>query len=68
MNDRDRLVLDAIKRAPLTGYVFAELPRCERCGSADVVAVRGKVDQGDGSVLRHSRCRACDHRFKIIYE
>lgn len=47
--------------------IYIERPRCPACLSTDV-KVYGTLDQGDGSLLRYTRCRACKTKFKVIAE
>ena len=47
--------------------VFITRARCPACGSADLQTIRSE-DQGDGSTLRRTFCRACFHKFRVIVE
>ena len=47
--------------------VIVERPRCPRCQSANLLTIRSQ-DQGDGSVLRKTRCRRCSYRFDVVIE
>lgn len=49
--------------------LYRERVRCPHCGGTDVETYRS-TDQGDGSVLRYTRCRfeRCRCRFKVVFE
>lgn len=51
--------------AESTRYVFAARIRCPVCSSADLKPLRS-IDQGDGTRMRRTLCRECDHRFFVI--
>ena len=47
--------------------LFYERPRCAHCESVRL-EVRRTIQQGDDSLLRYVRCRACGQSSKIILE
>jgi hypothetical protein len=48
-------------------YVFCQRPRCLDCDSADLETYKSTAG-GDGSVMRHTRCRACKAHFRVVWE
>lgn len=47
--------------------LFIERARCPACGS-DNLQSRHSQDQGDGSVVRDTKCRECGHVFSVVEE
>ena len=47
--------------------VYVERPRCPSCDSTDI-QIRSTLPQGDGSLLRYCRCRACGKSLKVVLE
>ena len=47
--------------------VFVERIRCPRCCSKALTTTHSRA-QGDGSVLRYTKCRDCHGTFKVIIE
>jgi DNA-directed RNA polymerase subunit RPC12/RpoP len=52
------------ERPPL---VFTTRPRCPSCGSVRLHADR-TLDNGDGTLLRYSRCRECGQKIHLVVE
>jgi transposase-like protein len=52
---------------PTVLEIHIERTRCPACLSTNV-KVYGTIDQGDGSLLRYTRCRACATKFRVIAE
>ena len=48
-------------------YVFIPRARCPECDSADLLTYHS-ADNGDGSTTRHTQCRHCGHKFKVVIE
>lgn len=53
---------------PERRYVFVERTRCPVCGSPSLRAYKTLPPDGDGSVSRYTRCRACGHKFIVVEE
>jgi ferredoxin-like protein FixX len=52
---------------PPAAYVFIERARCPECGSCNLRTYHS-APQGDGSVLRHTACRECGTKFRVVAE
>ena len=48
-------------------YAYFPRPRCPLCNSPDLKIYK-TVDNGDGSIVRYSKCRSCGEKFKLILE
>jgi hypothetical protein len=48
-------------------YVFVAISRCPVCGSAELKTLRSE-NQEDGSILRRTKCRTCQHPFFVVLE
>jgi len=53
--------------SPGSRYVYASLPRCPACGGTEHRSYRS-VDQGDGSRMKWTACKACGEKFVVILE
>jgi DNA-directed RNA polymerase subunit M/transcription elongation factor TFIIS len=52
---------------PAVEYVFVPRARCPGCESADFLTYRSAAN-GDGSTTRHTQCRYCGHKFRVVME
>lgn len=50
-----------------TLYVFLPIPRCRKCGSANLKSLRSVADV-EGTRTRRTRCRDCDAVTVLVYE
>lgn len=64
MNTKPGISTTASTQAPL--YVWIARPMCS-CGSVDLQTYRSTA-QGDGSTLRHCRCRQCGRPLRVVIE
>jgi len=59
------------KYTPLTAdrsrHIFAKLPRCKACGSANLRATR-TLYRGEDGVTRYVRCRKCGARYVLMLD
>jgi hypothetical protein len=51
----------------LSRHIFAKLPRCKACGSADLRATR-TLYRGDDGATRYVRCRKCGARYVLVLD
>jgi hypothetical protein len=62
---RERQLVDSVG----TGMkmVFATLPRCPACDSANLHTTHS-AKNGDGTKTQNKRCRSCRHAFELVWE
>ena len=54
-------------KPPAARYVYAERPRCPKCGSPRLLAYRS-TRHADGAISRHCQCADCRAKIIVVLE